>query len=359
MLPAMNVPPAQSARRLDPIEEPGLTVSAHNEWDPLRSVLVGCAEGAQIPQSRDRSLHAIDYPGYPDQSFRAAPAGPYPEQVIEETAEDLERFCAQLRGAGVEVHRPPPLDLTRVDEHRGWAVDGYYNYCPRDSITVIGERVIATPMVLRHRQREAEALRALFDHEAWVACPAPRLDDELYDPQSPDGLTLRDVEPAFDAANLLRFGQDILYLVSNTGNRSGAELLGELLGPDYRVHVIADVYKDRHIDTTFLPLREGLLLVNGARVREAEIPSFLRRWEILWSPEMVPLPALEGYCPASEWIGMNLLSLSPHLAAVEEHQLPLIRALEGRGIDVMPVRLRHSRTLGGGPHCVTVDLVRG
>lgn len=336
-----------------------LTVSAEDEWSPLRSVLVGVAEGARIPYSRDRSLHAIDYPKMTEAAFRAAPRGPYPEQVIEETSADLERFCAQLGEAGVTVHRPPLIDHDRIDDRGRWAVDGYYSYCPRDAITVIGARVIATPMVLRHRQREARALRALFAPEAWVQCPEPRLDDDLYDPSSPEGLALLDVEPAFDAANLLRFGRDILYLVSNTGNRSGARLLSELLGADYRVHVVAGVYNDRHIDTTFLPLREGLLLVNGSRASRDDIPEFLRSWDILWSPEMVPLPALDGYCPASAWIGMNLLSISPELAAVEEHQLPLMRALERRGVDVMPVRLRHSRTLGGGPHCVTADLVRG
>jgi N-dimethylarginine dimethylaminohydrolase len=36
----------------------------------------------------------------------------------------------------------------------------------------------------------------------------------------------------------------------------------------------------------------------------------------------------------------------------------LIQNLETRNMTVIPLRLRQSRTLGGGFHCVTLDLVR-
>jgi len=346
-----------------PVKACGATGSvqadASNEWDRLRSVIVGSAEGAQVPRVRDRALHAIDYPHATPEEFASLPAGPYPRAVIEETAEDLEAFSAQLTGLGIEVHRPRLLDFSERYSTRLWSVDGYYTCCPRDTITVIGRRVYAAPMVLRHRQAESRAYRGLFPEAAWVQCPLPALPDEMYLPPDPSGRTLAEVEPAFDAANIMRFDRDILYLVSNTGNRLGAGLLQELLGSGYRVHVAADVYNDRHIDTTFVPLREGLLMCNPSRVRDGDIPDFLRGWDILRSPEMVPLPALDDWGPASEWIGMNVLSISPSLVAVEEHQTPLMKAFRSHGIESLPVRLRHTRTIGGGPHCVTADLVRG
>lgn len=55
---------------------------------------------------------------------------------------------------------------------------------------------------------------------------------------------------------------------------------------------------------------------------------------------------------------MNMLMLSPTLAAVDPTQLPLIKLLESRGIDVMPCLLRHGRVLGGGVHCITLDTRR-
>jgi N-dimethylarginine dimethylaminohydrolase len=55
---------------------------------------------------------------------------------------------------------------------------------------------------------------------------------------------------------------------------------------------------------------------------------------------------------------MNLLMVNPNLAIVDRHQIPLIRELEKCGVDVIPLQIRHSRTLGGGFHCVTLDVRR-
>ena len=55
---------------------------------------------------------------------------------------------------------------------------------------------------------------------------------------------------------------------------------------------------------------------------------------------------------------MNILMVNPNLAIVDKKQAKLIRVLEKSKIDVIPLQLRHSRTLGGGFHCVTLDIKR-
>lgn len=55
---------------------------------------------------------------------------------------------------------------------------------------------------------------------------------------------------------------------------------------------------------------------------------------------------------------MNLLMVRPDLAIVDAAQHQLIAALDNRGVDVVPHTLRHARVLGGGFHCVTLDLRR-
>lgn len=55
---------------------------------------------------------------------------------------------------------------------------------------------------------------------------------------------------------------------------------------------------------------------------------------------------------------MNLFMLAPDLAVVERSQTPLIKLLEHNGIRCVPLRWRHGRTLGGGFHCVTLDVRR-
>ena len=61
---------------------------------------------------------------------------------------------------------------------------------------------------------------------------------------------------------------------------------------------------------------------------------------------------------ASKWIGMNVLSLSPDTVVVDDIQIELATQLEKNGFNVVKTPMRHSRTLGGGFHCVTCDIER-
>jgi glycine amidinotransferase/scyllo-inosamine-4-phosphate amidinotransferase 1 len=55
---------------------------------------------------------------------------------------------------------------------------------------------------------------------------------------------------------------------------------------------------------------------------------------------------------------MNMLVVDPHTVIVDKNQPELIKTLENWHFTVIPLELRHSRTLGGGVHCVTLDLLR-
>ena len=55
---------------------------------------------------------------------------------------------------------------------------------------------------------------------------------------------------------------------------------------------------------------------------------------------------------------MNLFSIRPDLVIVDANQIDLIKLLEKHGIDTIPMNLTHARTLGGGFHCVTLDVRR-
>ena len=55
---------------------------------------------------------------------------------------------------------------------------------------------------------------------------------------------------------------------------------------------------------------------------------------------------------------MNVFSISPDLVVVDRDQKALIRLLEEKGLDVIPLKLRHSKMMGGGFHCVTLDTRR-
>jgi N-dimethylarginine dimethylaminohydrolase len=55
---------------------------------------------------------------------------------------------------------------------------------------------------------------------------------------------------------------------------------------------------------------------------------------------------------------MNILSVDPNTVVVGKDQTQLIKVLEGKGFTVIPMPMRHARTLSGGFHCATLDLRR-
>ena len=267
-----------------------------------------------------------------------------------------------LTDVGVKVYRPTPIDTTQTISNGHWETSQYYTFCPRDTATVIGNNIIESPMSLRSRQFETDCFKDIFIEKMeqganWVSAPKPRLLDSMYQREDLSKITLNNHEPVFDAANILRCNNDILYLVSNTGNLKGAKWLQNFLGNEYRVHTIEDVYSYIHIDSTIAVLREGLCLLNPERVNEKNMPEFLKSWDKIWCPPMVDI----GYhqtIRASLWIGVNLLSVDENTVIVDNRQKELITELKKYGIDTLDCQIRHSRTLGGSFHCVTTDLVR-
>jgi N-dimethylarginine dimethylaminohydrolase len=333
-----------------------------NEWDQLEEVIVGNPLEARFP-TPDRSTQLAEFP---DRSLAEIPRGPFPQQVIEETEEDLSEFVQVLEGLSITVKRPETWPHGAKFSTIHWESEGYYNYCPRDILLVIGDHIIETPNVIRSRSQETFSYRTLLMNymksgAKWYSAPKPMLLDSLFEVDL-DKPTPRNDEPAFDAANVLRFGQDLIYLVSATGNELGGHWLQTMLGDKFRVHFLKGVYYGSHIDTTLVALRPGLILCNPARVNDDTLPEILRQWKVIYSPPMENTDRYDAdylsKCIGSGWIDMNVLSISPNVVVVDRDQTALIKLLEKYGLDVIPLKLRHSKMLGGGFHCVTLDIRR-
>jgi N-dimethylarginine dimethylaminohydrolase len=333
-----------------------------NEWDPLEEVIVGNPLRARFPTA-DPSTRVAEFP---DRSLEDIPQGPFPPQVIEETEEDLEAFIAVLTKLGITVKRPETWPHEDRFSTIHWESKGYYNYCPRDLLLVIGDQIIETPNVMRSRSQEAFSYRALMldymkSGARWYSAPRPMLLDSMFE-VDPDRPVPLEHEPAFDAANVLRLGRDLIYLVSATGNELGGQWLQTMLGETFRVHLLKDVYFGSHIDSTLVALRPGLMLCNPARVSRETLPAILKQWDIIFSPPMENTDRYDAdylrKSIGSDWIDMNLFSIGPGQVVVDRDQTALIRLLEKQGLDVIPLKLRHSKMLGGGFHCVTLDIRR-
>ena len=158
-----------------------------------------------------------------------------------------------------------------------------------------------------------------------------------------------------DAANVCRLGDKMLFLESASGNRAAYEwLCGQF--PNVEIE-LCNFYAGVHIDSTIVPLREGLVMLNASRVQPHTVPKVFDRWDKIWIHDVVPQQFYQ-YPYASKWIAMNLLVVDPRTVIVDQNQTDIIKILNNYGFDTVPLQLRHSRTLGGGFHCVTLDILR-
>ena len=82
-----------------------------NEWDPLEEVIVGNPLNARYP-TPDRSTQLAEFP---DRSLAAIPRGSFPQQVIEETEEDLNGFAKILEGLGITVEPLVKSGLLKIE----------------------------------------------------------------------------------------------------------------------------------------------------------------------------------------------------------------------------------------------------
>jgi N-dimethylarginine dimethylaminohydrolase len=319
-------------------------MSSQNEWSQLKKVIVGVADEAKVPEI-DLSVRTINYADKSDISDVIV--GQYPNQVIEEATENLETFVSFLKSQNIEVVRPEKNNPK------------YYNYCPRDGVFIHKNLTLATPMPIKARHNEWKSFENHLSNPISIECS---YDKNLYNLNcldNKDTLALTEYSPAFDAANIIRANDDVLYLVSNTGNKKGANLLQELLGNEIKVHTLEGVYSYIHIDSTVAFLREGLMLLNPERIKDKSVlPKPFCDWDAIWCPEPIDIGYYSCYNNASKWINMNLFSINENLVVLEEHQHNLRKELERHNIECAMLPMRHQRTLGGGFHCVTLDLER-
>jgi len=366
-------------------------INSHNEWDRLREVIVGRADGRAnllFPADGRVSGELLE------RAERLAREA-YPQWLIDEVNEDLEGLSNVLKSFGAKVYRPNISHITRPFTTPYFMAAGDHVYNMRDLHLVVGNTVVESPSQERHRYFEAMGLYDIwysYLHEGfrWIAAPKPRLAGDYMITYYAEGrahyddgqkyIKLAEAEILFEAANTVRMGRDLLYLVSRSGNHLGAQWLQSVLGDEYRVHTTEKIYRSSHIDSTVLCLRPDLVLLNGERVTEEICPSLFEKWEKIYFYDIVPTPeatldfhervrkkvyhelaglGVQSHLDslASPWIGMNILSMDPSTVIVDERQVPLMKVLEKRGITPVPIRFRHSYMMGG-IHCSTLDTVR-
>ncbi|MDP3999610.1 MAG: hypothetical protein Q8P76_03410 [bacterium] len=367
-----------------------MRINSHNEWDKLQEVIVGRGDG-----------HAsLVFPHGPvtEELLHKATAlakEAFPQWLTDEINEDLEGLSDVLKSFGVKVHRPNLDHNNKFFATPYFSAVGDHVYNMRDLHLVVGNTVVESPSQEQHRYFEAMGLYPIWYEYLkqgfrWISGPKQRIPGDhmvVYTAEGKDGyddgqkyIKLKEDEILFEAANTVRLGKDLLYLVSRSGNEIGAKWLQSVLGDEYRVHTTDKIYRSSHIDSTALALKPGVVLLNGSRVNESNCPDVLKKWNKLYFTDIVPTPerTLEFHdkvrkkvynqllelgvhsgidSVSSPWIGMNVLSVDPQTVIVDKIQVPLIKLFEQNGFKVVPISFRHSYYMGG-IHCSTLDTVR-
>jgi glycine amidinotransferase len=355
-------------------------VNSWNEWDPLKHIIVGRPDGTMI-QAPELAIQR----DWPDDGFPLGSYGPYPEEMLEKAKAEMNNFTEVLESKGVRVDRPTPLDFTQTVQTPDWVQESMFGCMPpRDLLLTVGNEILEATMSYRSRWYEYICYRPLleqyfhedpnFRHEA---APKPRLTqrtykenfyenwnslskEEQYAAADTSDWIITQVEPLFDAADVVRFGKDLFVQNSMVTNDAGIDWLRRHF-PDHRVHTVK--FKETlpwHMDTTIVPIRPGLVLFNPVRTPLVEEQRKLfeaNDWEIVEAPKSV-LKEKMPMCFCSIWLNMNVLVIDPNTVCVEASETPMLELLDKYGIEVIPVPFYNVASLGGGLHCGTADVYR-
>ena len=297
-----------------------MKIHSNNDYDRLRSVVVGTAQHANWP---DMGLE--DNTAWHD---TPVPRGAVPQFIIDQAEQDLEALCNIFVQHGVEVYRPDEFDYQTHNK--------FYGYCPRDRLLILDDKIIVPNMAKEVRDHEIDTYSFLNKCEhVWVD----------------------DSNAIFDAANICRINKDLIYLISESGNRAGAEWLQSNF-PDYTVHIM-DAYKGVHIDSTITVLNENTVVLNAGRITYDNMPKILQEYNTIWITEddLSPIGFYQ-YPYASKWMAVNMFSIDPHTVIADSSQPKVIAKLKQNRYNVIATPMTHQRTLGGSFHCCTLDLWR-
>jgi glycine amidinotransferase len=362
-------------------------VNSHNEWDKLEEVIVGDGFPSSLP-ALDFTFQMFFHDNIHGQDLR----GVYRDRevyikkkYVEEMSEDVEGFVELLESHGIIVKRPKVPKKVQDTKTPNWKSTNFHPLNVRDLTMVVGNEIIETPVETRFRYFETDYLKHLYyDYfrrgAKWTVAPRPLLLDSSFDMS----YVLRDdmnddsrewyeslmetdnelhygFEIMFDAAQCLRLGSDILFNCATENHRLGAEWLQRNIGNDYKVHQIT--LCDSHVDSTIIPLRPGLLLVDWHHFKDInDLPEPMRGWDIISAPKNPNRTRdYDGrdLILASSSIDINVLSIDQNtIICHDEYHHILQPLLKPYNIEAIPCRLRHSEIFSGAFHCLTLDVRR-
>lgn len=364
-----------------------MLVNSHNEWDKLEEVIVGDGFPSTLP-ALDFTFQMFFHDNIYGQDLK----GVYRDKnayvkrkYVEEMKEDVEGFVDILKDYGCVVRRPKVPTKVIDTKSPNWKSTNFNALNVRDLVMVVGNDIIETPPETRYRYFETDYMKHLFMEyfktgAKWTVAPRPLILDSSFDmsyvlKQDLDGEIVKwykslmettdemgyGFEIMFDAAQCLRMGKHILFNAVTENHRLGVQWLQRHLGDDYKVWAVE--LCDSHVDSTIMPLRPGLMMVDWHHFKGVDLlPEPMRKWDIISAPknpQRVRQYDSGDLILASSSIDINVLSLDQNTLICHDEYWHLLQPLlKPYGIEAIPCRLRHSEIFSGAFHCLTLDIRR-
>jgi len=344
----------------------GQKVHVEHEYARLRGVILGNPESMYLPDPFHPSWYT-SFRSLPRDKldWMAANRGKHVRDVdpamFETMKSGLDALADAYRQAGAHVIQnttPPPLEV--INYTAGWL--GQYGKHWAFHAQAFGE-VFGNVIVNFHETQPSIRYNCVEYHEAFLGLIEN--DPNAVWLAMPDPLPLPTAFGAALSPGDIRIFPDKLVVVGHgvfdkshiadrgkprsSGNELGAEVLRRLLAPfGWRVEPIYfDANYGYHIDTLMPVIREGLIAVHE-NVLLTELPEPIRDWERL------PIERDEYIIGAG-----NSVALSGEAQAVTAGAKKYIKALEQRGVNVVPVPFDDVyHATGSGMHCATFSYWR-
>lgn len=375
-------------------------VNSWNEWDPLKRIVVGSAEGAAWPANEPAIHNNGDHGGYGFNYW-----GPWPQDEIAEALAQEDAFAKILEKRGVIVDRVVVHKSMKNHDPVStpdWGHPNQRNAAnPRDLSLVLGNEIIEATGSMRQRYYEYLYMRPLFEKYfaedpefIWTSAPRPRLTDASYVPNywhymnnvwtdeektqrfNDKKWVLTEKEPLWDAADMIRAGKDIFLQPSSVNNAAGRSWLQRYIASrGLRLHEVRfdstfiGHFAPWHIDCSLVFPRPGLAIYGGNRAAvttEKVLRLFKKNdWELIpsapaefkWNDNL----SLCGWgkpTNSTSGAGMNVLSVDPKTICVDKNEHGYAEQLNKLGLEVIPIAFDKVWRFGGLLHCNTLDIYR-
>lgn len=301
-----------------------------HDWDELKAVVVGRIDNdvfAPVPwQPSVKGLPKKGGIKYRDFA---------PEQY-DKAVEQLDNLVKVLEKEGVKVYRPPLVS----EEEALQSPVGLTQVYVREAFSVIDDVVFINQARTPYRRKESRAIASFFR-------------DAIHLPLAPDDIedsNLDDPLPYLEGGDVYRLGDNALITISGlasspAGFRFVADYMQEK-GVEVWPVYLNDQYE--HGDYILMLVREGLCIAHKKGFKDGLLPTPIADWDCI---EITSSEADPGLCA-------NGIVLRENVAILPENAKRVIRALEKKGVDVIPIPFDGVHFFQGGIDCATNEIWR-